>query len=260
MFGFFEKKNNNPELLKEISSTQERWFVFLEKLEARMEEMTTAALPELQQVFNEDTDPYKRAHGNMLSGLIGQVNQMRHKANEVRENSVYPFMSALDFEYYSFRLACINRHNIFEEKINQCIDLLKSTTGEQDLETAYQEQLKAFENIRDKFNCKQCGGNIAISKMFMIATYVSCPYCQTQNTFMPSTAAIMVLHNARALAEQRTAHLLKIYEADNTKNPVLYQQYLRAMFDEWNKIVPDMAGENEKFYIRLLKDHSIYNY
>lgn len=86
---------------------------------------------------------------------------------------------------------------------------------------------------------------------------MTCAYCGTQNTFLPSTGAQLVLHRARSLAEQRTAHLLKIYESSDPKQPALYRQYLRAMFDEWNKIVPDMAAENEKFYHRLLKDYSI---
>lgn len=259
MFGFGNKKNNKPAQAEEVNATQQRWFVFLEKLEARMEEMTTAAIPELQQVYNDDKDPYKRAHSHMLSGLIGQINQMRHKANEVKEATIIPFMDAEGFEHYDKRIDCLDRHNIFEDKIDQCISLLQATTGKEDLEAAYQEQLKAFENIKDKFSCRQCGGNITMEKIFYIATYVKCPFCQTQNTFFPSTELSMVFHNARALAEQRTAHLLKRYEQANTKDPVLYQQYLRAMFDEWNNIVPDMATENEKFYERLLKDHSIYH-
>ena len=93
--------------------------------------------------------------------------------------------------------------------------------------------------------------------MFFIATYMTCPYCQTQNTFLPSTGAQLVLHQARSLAELRTAHLQKAYEDGYPKDPLLYKQYLRAMFDEWNKIVPDMAAENEKFYLRLLKDNNI---
>jgi hypothetical protein len=70
----------------------------------------------------------------------------------------------------------------------------------------------------------------------------------------------MVLHNARALAERRTAHLLKAYESGTPKDSALYRQYLRAMFDEWNSIVPDIAEENEKFHERLLKDHENYHH
>ncbi|MCW3466409.1 hypothetical protein [Chitinophaga nivalis] len=271
MFGLFEKKYNNPTLIEEMAARQERWFVFLEKLEARMEEVSTAALPELRHLFEEDTDPYKRAHGRMLAGLLGQINEMRTKANTVRTDSIIDFVTATECslpqitsragrEYYdrlfAFKMACFNRHDVFEEKIHEAITLLQGAAGEEDLEAAYQEQLAAFERIRDKYCCKQCGGNISIPKMFFIATYIPCPFCQSQNTFMPSTGARMVLGQARSLAEQRTAHLLRRYEASNPRQPDLYRQYLRAMFDEWNKIVPDMAAENEKFHQRLLNDYT----
>lgn len=208
----------------------------------------------------------------MVQGLTGQVNQMRNKANEVKDDNIISFVyeaesiipsitSAAGHQYHgrlhTFRMACLNRHFIFEEKINEAITLLKNAAGEQDLEGAYQEELAAFERIRHRFCCKQCGGNITIPKMFFIDTYITCPFCQSQNTFSPSTGARMVLHQARSLAEQRTAHLLKNYEETRPKDPALYRQYLRAMFDEWNKIVPDMAGENEKFYERLLSDYTI---
>jgi hypothetical protein len=272
MFNLFNKKYDNLALIEEMRTRQERWFVFLDKLEARMEEMTAAAVPELQQVFRQDTDPYKRAHIHMLSGLIGQINQMRNKANEVREENIVCFLYEAEVslpsmisrsgrEYHdklhTFRMACLNRYNVFEGKINYSISLLQGAAGEQDLETAYQEELAAFERIRDKFSCKQCGGNMTIPKMFFIDTYVTCPFCQSQNTFSPSTGARMVLHQARSLAEQRTVHLLRSYEAGKPKNPELYRRYLRSMFDEWNKIVPDMEGENEKFYERLINEYTI---
>ncbi|WP_143305108.1 hypothetical protein [Chitinophaga vietnamensis] len=272
MFDLFKKKYNNPELLEALKTQQERWFTFLDKIEARMDEMTAAAVPELRDIFLKDEDPYKRAHANMLSGLIGQVNQMRQKVDDALENNIHAFVysteatlpsitSSAGTEYrnklHAFRMACLNRHFIFDEKLHHAINLLKEAAGEQDLEAEYQQELQAFDRIRDKFSCVQCGGNITLPQMFFIATYVSCPFCHSQNTFLPSTGARMVLHHARSLAEQRTAHLKKAYEQSGSNE--MYQQYLRAMFDEWNKIVPDMKEENEKFYQRLLHDHKIYH-
>ncbi|WP_343703781.1 hypothetical protein [Chitinophaga sp.] len=240
-----------------MQQTKERWFVFLEKLEVRMEEMCTAAVPELKKVFEEDTDPYKRTHGRLLAGLLGQLNQIRAKATEVKEQQIIGLLYTTGHTAFAFQEACYNRHYQFEEKVHYYTSLLQEAAGEQDLETFYQEQMAAFEQIKDKFTCKQCSGHIGIPKMFFIATYVTCPWCQTQNTFLPSSGARMVLHQARSLAEQRTAHLLKAYENSQPQNPALYKQYLRAMFDEWNKITPDMAAENEKFYLRLLEDYHI---
>lgn len=275
MFDFFKKKYDNPMLAEEMRQTQERWFVFLQKLEERMEEVCEAAIPQLIEIFEEDTDPYKRAHGRMLAGLLGQVRQMRTKADEVREQKIINFAHAAEdsfpsitspggSSYYSmlhkFKEACYERHRAFEENVTRYEDLLQNAAGEPDLETPYRNLLEEFEKTKDRFVCTQCSGNITIPKLFSIATYVTCPHCQTQNTFYPSTEAQMVLHNARSLAEQRTAHLLKAYESDDHKDPDLYRQYLRAMFDEWNSIVPDMAEENEKFYERLLRDQQNYHH
>lgn len=240
-----------------MRQTQERWFVFLEKLEARMEEICTAAIPELKKVFSADQDPYKRAHGRMLAGLLGQLGHIRDKANEVREEQIIGLIYSVGHTSHAFREACYNRHYDFEQRIHHYTSLLQEAAGQQDLEAFYQEQLNAFEQIRDQFTCKQCGGKIMIPKMFFIATYVTCSFCQTQNTFFPSTGAQLALHQARSLAEQRTAHLRKAYEDSEPKDPALYEKYLRSMFDEWNKITPDMAAENEKFYLRLLKDYNI---
>ncbi|WP_160715044.1 hypothetical protein [Chitinophaga solisilvae] len=275
MFDFFKKKYSNPELLAELQSRQQRWFVFLDRLEARMEELTDAGIPELQQVFKEDTDPYKRSHYHMLLGLMGQFNNMRDKANEVKEENIISFIysaeaalppvtSPAGSEYYryvhDFRMACLDRYHLFDDRLNEALEALRHAAGEQDLESAYQQELAAFEKIKDQFTCKQCGGNITIPKMFFIDTYIPCPFCQSQNTFSPSTAARMVLHNARELAEQRTAELRRAYESSRPQDPVLYKKYLRAMFDEWNRIVPDMAGENEKFYQRLLEEYTFNHY
>lgn len=275
MFDFFKKKYDNPMLAEEMRQTQERWFAFLQKLEERMAEVCEAAVPQLLEIYEEDTDPYKRAHGRMLAGLLGQVRQMRMKADEVREEKIINFIYAAESSFpsitspgghtyhdmlHKFQQACYSRHRTFEENVTRNEDILQHAVGEPDLETPYRNLLEDFEKTKDRFVCTQCSGNITIPRLFLTATYITCPHCQTQNTFHPSTESQMVLHNARALAEQRTAHLLKAYEAADDKDPALYRQYLRAMFDEWNSITPDMAAENEKFHERLLKDQENYHH
>lgn len=38
--------------------------------------------------------------------------------------------------------------------------------------------------------------------------------------------------------------------------PILYERYLRTLFDHWNAINPAMKEEHEKFHIRLLKENN----
>ena len=304
MFGLFNKEKEEettPEWYAELQESQQRWFAFLEKLEAKMEELATAAIPELKQLLEEDEDLYKRTFHRVYAGVRGQLNNIREKARDTFEekinriyydlNSQVSVLSKHHDLLSDFRTACSDRHNEFERKFEHWSDQIEKTQ-ERDLEIEYQKILNEFETIKDKFSCKQCGGNITIDKIFLIETYISCPYCQSQNTFAPSTQARMLQNIARGLAEQRTVHLYEAFETENNKErelyhqrhelslskihqtdsrvlneintkmdqleidrqnviqnaPKLYQVYLRAMYDEWNKITPDLKEHNEKMY------------
>lgn len=312
MFGLFNKSNQKeskdefPEWYPELQESQQRWFAFLEKLEVKMEELATAAIPELKQLLQEDEDLYKRTFHRMYAGVNGQLNNIREKARDTYEEKIdnvyYDLnsrVSVLDKNHdllSDFRSACSDRHNHFDDKYDYWRKQIDKTQ-ERDLEIEYQKILNEFESIKDKFSCTQCGGGITIEKIFLIETYIQCPYCQTQNTFSPSTQARNLQNIARELAEQRTAHLYEEFEIEKDKErelyhqrhelslskihesdkqilnsiqskmddleeqrqfaiqnaPKLHQIYLRAMYDEWNKITPDLKEHNEKMYQNQLQ-------
>lgn len=309
MFGLFNKQKDDeaiPEWYSELQESQERWFSFLEKLEAKMEEFATAAIPELKEILQTDDDLYKRTFHKVYSGVNGQLSNIREKARDTYEekiiavyqnyNSQISVLSKHHNLVSDFRTACSDRHNDFEDKYEYWRKQIEKTQ-ERDLEIEYQKILNEFESIKNKFSCKQCGGIIEIGKIFLIETYISCPYCQTQNTFAPSTQGRNLQNIARGLAEQRNAHLREAFEVENNKErdlyhqrhelslstihqsdkkilseikakmdeleeqrqfaiqnaPKLYQVYLRAMYDELNKITPDLKEHNEKMYQNQLK-------
>ena len=73
----------------------------------------------------------------------------------------------------------------------------------------------------------------------------------------------IIFENDPNSIQQKTAQmedLEKQWQELKDKAPKLYQHYLRAMFDEWNKINPDMEQEHEKFYTRLLNEYKTENY
>ncbi|KAF2517011.1 hypothetical protein [Flavobacterium foetidum] len=311
MFGLFNKKQKQhqealPEWHSELGESQQRWFTFLEKLEAKMEEFAAAAIPELKQLLQEDDDLYKRTFHRVYSGVNGQIQNIRNKARDTYEEKIIDV-----YHYYSsqisvlspyhnlvsdFRNVCSDRYNDFEDKSEYWRNEIEKTQ-ERDLEIEYQKILSEFEAVKNKFNCTQCGGGLTIDRIFLIETYISCPYCKTQNTFSPSTQARNLQNIARNLAEQRTAHLKKDFEVENSKErelyhqihelelskihqsdkkilseiqskiadleeqrqsaiqnaPKLHQHYLRAMYDEWNKITPDLKEHNEKMYQNQLR-------
>ncbi|KFF05486.1 hypothetical protein [Flavobacterium reichenbachii] len=309
MFGLFNKQKGEealPEWYSELQESQERWFIFLEKLDAKMEEFATAAIPELKEILQSDDDLYKRTFHRVYSGVNGQLSNIREKARDTYEEKIlnvyYHYNSQISVlsKHHNlvsdFRNNCSDRYNDFENRYEYWRTQIEKTQ-ERDLEIEYQKILDEYEAIKNKFNCTQCGGNIQIEKIFLIETYISCPYCKTQNTFAPSTQARNLQHIARGLAEQRTVHLYEEFETENNKErelyherhelglskihesdkkvlneiqskmddleqqrqfviknaPKLHQIYLRAMYDEWNKITPDLKEHNEKMYQNQLQ-------
>lgn len=305
MFGLFNKKESGeplPEWFATLEESKERWFLFLEKLEIKIEELCTAAIPELKELLATDEDIYKRTFHHVYAGVNGQLQNIREKARDTYEDKIIdiyenikPEISVLN-PYYNllsdFRTVCSERyHKDFEQKYEYWQNQLEKTR-ERDLEIEYNKIVTEFDAIKNKFNCKQCGGNITIEKIFFMTTYITCSHCQTQNTFDPSTQARTLQNFAKELAEQRTSHLYEIYLTENNKErelyherhelslttihekdkkvleqksiqmdtlekqrkeviknaPKLYHTYLRAMYDEWNKITPDLKEHNEKMY------------
>ncbi len=287
-----------------MQETKERYFIFIEKLESKLKEFAEAAIPELIELNNSDEDEYKGGYHRLKSAVLGQIETIRKKVNDVTEEKIHNYQSDLDDhetrkKFLSFRNECYDRHEKLNQLCQHYTQRIEETFSE-DLESKYQEILDEHEQIKNKFTCVQCGSPIVIDKIYFTTTYIVCPACQSQNTFEPSTLAKQLEYLGRSLAEQRTAHLNKahseipekahqlyiqqheltislIHEKDKKviaekealiqslkkqqqaleeSRPVLYQVYLRAMFDEWNKISPDLKEEHERFYNSLLTGYN----
>lgn len=264
MFNVFGNKNTAGDpapaaWAQQIRETQERWFTFLQKLEERVEELCQAAIPELKAMRSSTDAVYEANTGQVWSGIRGQINQVREKARQTDEQKIRPFYRQLDHAGLSYQVAlsfgeaCAERYRRFEDFCHNWEEQLEAAT-KQDHEALYQKILDEHEQIKDQFKCLQCGSPIALEKIYFTTSYLQCPACRTQNTYEPSTLAKSLSWIARSLAEERTAHLLEAYHQDPLQQPDRYRSYLRALFDEWNRIIPDMAASNEKFYQRQLDD------
>jgi DNA-directed RNA polymerase subunit RPC12/RpoP len=283
-----------------MQEIKERFFVFIAKLEERMKEFAEASIVELESLNSNDPDEFKRGYHRMKAAVLGQLDSIRRKASEVKEEKIDAMDHGND---HRFRMDCYDRYQQFEKLYEHYRSAVEATSAE-DFEIKYRKILAEYEEIKDQFRCTQCGSPIAIDKIYFTTTYITCPSCHTRNTFEPSSQAKMLEHIGRSLAEQRTAHLLRehdaipqrthdlylqahqlglslIHEKDKqviaqkqreiealhkekaeleSRLPGLYQVYLRAMFDEWNQISPDLAVEHEKFYNRLLNDYKQYKH
>lgn len=236
MFDFLKNKKEDaaPEWLSQLNDAQQRWFAFLEKLEVKMGELGTAAIPELKEMLRSDDDNSERNFYKIQSGILCQFENIRKKAYDTYEekvNNLYYELtsqtSALSDHYkllQHFRTACSNRyHQQFEERYQYWCNQMEEAS-KKDLELEYRNILAAYETTKNKFSCKQCGSPILIEKIFFISVYIACPACSTQNNYEPGTQARSLQHIARDLAEQRTENLSQLYKNETERERELYHE------------------------------------
>lgn len=284
-----------------------RWRNFILKLEDRLVELYEVSIPELAETYKMDKDINKMAYHRMVSGVLGQVLHIIHKADSVFAEKVRN-----EFDEMEVNNPAEKSSKVIYDKKEICATLLREFTDRAyiwynkikaaeyiNLEEKYEAILHEFELTKNKFKCTQCGNYIILEKIFFNATHIECLSCKTQNTYRPSSKISQLEHLSRTLAEQRTKHLLQNYEREVKKErdlyhqihnlklsiilekniqkkievekqinmleiqrkqsieeaPKLYIKYMRAMFDEWNKIIPDLKEYNEKVYQSWIKDY-----
>lgn len=179
MFGLFKNKSEEPlpDWYAPLQESQERWFVFLDKLETKLEELCTAAIPELKELLETDDDIYKRTFHRVYAGIQGQLDHIREKARDTYEEKIVSEYDNLNDRVSvlsphhelltDFRTTCSDRYNVqFENQYDYWRNQIEKTQ-ERDLELEYQKIVTEFESIKNKFSCKQCGGNITIEKIFL---------------------------------------------------------------------------------------------
>ncbi len=251
MFNLFKthtESTNHPDWYPEMIETQERFFEFLSKLEEKIEELCTAAIPELKELQYSDTDLHKRNFARMQAAILGQLDNIREKAYEVRREKVLDYKYELESQVDAldkhrgliteFNSKCSDRyHEQFESTLEKWIEKIRETAVE-DLEIKYQQVLQEYETIKDKFTCKQCGGGITIEKIFYLKTFITCSHCQTQNSFEPSTQAEMVLDFAQGLAEQHSQ------KESDTYNVAIEKE--RELYFKRHKLKLSIVTENDK--------------
>jgi hypothetical protein len=300
---------SRQEWLDEMSGIEKRWFVFLDRLEERVKEFVEASIPELKETYKNDTDIAKRNYQRLADSVEGQIESVRKKADKVYGKEIEDYYqrlisyfvdadnddwdgledTAANTEYAS----CHPRYKKFEDTMDFWSGKVKEVS-EENLEAKYQAILDEYEQLKDKFACKQCGSPITIPQIFLTTAHVECPSCQTHNTFEPGSRARELDYLGQELAEQRTARLLKAYDDEKDRLdtvwdrisdfesdmddedpkdkekltalkveyqairdniPNLYKTYLKAKFDEWIKLVPQLAEQNQKVYEGWLADY-----
>lgn len=275
LFGNSKKNEQLAELFTKVKELENRWNTFLIKLEEKADELIEGIRTEGKTLWQDGEDAYHQTYHRFKSSMQGQLRAIYSKARNTYEDQIRYNSLQLATAYEDSSLIremqyrCDAVYHAWEERIREKEDLAVTEAEAEDLELKYQEILAEHAAIKDKFSCTQCGGKLVLDKIYFITTYIKCDHCQTQNTFEPSTRAKGLEGLAKPLAEQRCQHLydeyrLHVYHPryeDTNKRAKkevevsYYQQYLRAVFDEVHKIVPDLKVQNEKFYERLMEEY-----
>lgn len=241
-----------------MTELETRWNTFLGKLEEKANDLIEGLRTEGKTLWLDKADGYHQTYYRFRSGIQGQLRSIYTKARETYEAQIQPHGHHLSTVYHEW-----------EERIREKEEHAVKEAETEDLELKFQEILAEHAAIKDKFSCIQCGGKLFLDKIYFITTYIRCEHCQTQNTFEPSTMARSLEALSKPLAEQRCQHLYNEYQqhvlhprsddpqrrAKKETEVAYYQKYLRGVFDEMHKIVPDLQVQNEKFYERLMEEY-----
>ena len=251
-----------------MKDLEQRFRVFIEKLTERAESLAEETSDAIQEIYDEDADPYKRSFGNFLMGVKGQFKGIIDKAEEVFKQQIKPHAPSFlktqtpegELQEQWFRKI----HDDFEKWKDKMRDLAESIENQMKKPSAEEklhEIVEEYNAVKDKFHCSQCGANLEIKELYFISTYITCPYCQTQNTFVPSDKMREFEFVAKDFAEEKTREEEKLYEKISSSDVASAEEEFLAYFlwraAVWKIVadtVPTFAEANKKVFYREMDD------
>ena len=227
--------------------------VFLGKLEERAEEITREVEESAQIIADADTDPYKRSFLQFKSAIIAQFTQIIQKASSTYQSRVIPAARGMEM------LEIAPYYGDWNARMVDRMQKLFNEVLERDLEKEYTDAMEEYKLSINTFHCTQCGAKLDIDKFYFQSTYITCTYCQTQNTFNPGSKARMIEHIVQPLARARYKTLYQLYQEKKAQTSkklarMEYETYLNALIEEMNSILPGMAEQHQNYRARMLAD------
>lgn len=237
------------------TALMQRAETYFGKLEARCEEILAEVKESAQLLADADTDPYKRSYLQFKSAIIAQFTSIIQKGSDTFQNQIMSKASSLEMMQVS------QLFNDWQSKVVGMMTHAFDDVIERDLEKEYTEMMEEYEAARNAFHCKQCGAKLQLAQFYFTATYLTCEFCQTQNTFDPGSKARMIEHIARPLAESRCKVEYEAYrhrksEVGQKEATADYEKYVQAMIAQMDSILPGMEEQHRNFYNRLMNDYN----
>lgn len=227
---------------------------FFTKMDERAEEIMEEAKASGQLVADADSDPFKRSYLQFKGAIIAQFTAIIQKGATTFQTQIMPKAGGAEM------ISLSQLYNNWHTKVLSMMTHAFDDVEERNLEQEYKEIIESYNLAKDKFHCKQCGAKLAIKQFYFHASYISCEYCQTQNTFDPGTRARLMEHIARPLAESRCLEQYELFREERSKigakaaTPA-YEAYLAAVIHEMDELLPGLNEQHQNFYNRMINDY-----
>lgn len=245
----------------DLENLKTRFEVFTAKLLEKATELEHEATSSVQEIYDEDPDHYKRAYGQFKLGIEGQFKTLITKANEIFDQQIMPLRKSTRYPNNSeWFLEVRNRLIFFENAVQHKTKSVFNSVILISNEVYLQNILDEYEAIKDAFNCSQCGANLTIDQIYFVSTYITCPFCQTQNTFVPGSRMKELEGLSRDLAEERLKSIenkyVKIANNESTKllKKSAYIFYRAYVWVEKSKVVPIYRENYLRVFLREVHD------
>jgi len=232
-----------------MAGARERWSAFLEKIEARHDELlqgAAQALPGLVPDAGFDLLPFS----NALTAVRTQCIGLWQKIDRTWSDSAEAALEADGADRNTERA----RGSVAAARMERAL-----RKAEVEIAAAAAEIVveRARATLTKEFKCTRCGAALKPKQSFFRSHYVPCEFCQSMNTFEPGMIARQVEHFAvHALAERAALEAnLRFFDAERayrdrsagapTKEKLveLYSAQVDTYLNERVKLLPDLAKD-----------------
>lgn len=243
----------------------QRWDTFLANIEQRFEaSLGHAEEACVSQLKDSNFDYYTTIKTWM--GIKAQIYQLIQKIRDTWHGKVEPQMRMHGDFWMEESRKSYELSDALTDRLGYFQLLLESK-----LSGMYYDHAIALAN-RD-FNCSQCHAKLEIIKNLFRAQYVTCPYCQTVNTFEPETKFVHLSDLVDNIARHNclTQYNSMQEKADalrKQRNPVpekywseyeeAYFEYYTCFFQERIKLKPDAEKRLKADMERKQKEFDTY--
>lgn len=248
---------------KELDDLIERYKVFLSKLFLRAKEIEDETLQAGQEIA--DQDEIRLIH--FKSGIKNQFDSLTKKANDVftdqiKEKKIGTYFIGNDkfseSEAYDFNKKINHASDLYEDFQDKIDAIFEDIFGKIKVlspEKKLKEIINSYEIIKDNFNCTQCGSKLKLEKIYFVSAYITCEYCQSQNTFIPSMKMSLLPDLVREIANKRVGVFL-MPEDDKSlvKKFDYWEDFSRKQLLIKRDLIPELEKSYQDIYLRELND------